>query len=65
MGHAALLVEGEYLFLPSADFIDAEADYEALVEALGMTRADVFPLEWALTVPVDGSERVLSGRFVG
>ncbi len=65
VGHAALLVEGEYLFLPAAEFIDADADYAALVEALGMDRADVFPLEWVLRVPVEGSDRELNGRFVG
>lgn len=64
-GHAALLVEGEYLFLPSAEFIDAEADYVALAEALGMTRAEVFPLAWTLRVPVEGSETVLNGWFSG
>lgn len=64
-GHAALLVEGEYLFLPSAEFIDAEADYVALAEALGMTRAEVFPLAWTLRVPVEGSEAVLNGWFSG
>ncbi|WP_312315637.1 hypothetical protein [Stenotrophomonas sp.] len=65
VGHAALLVEGEYLFLPSAEYIDAEADYVALAESLGLSRADVFPVEWTLAVPVEGSDSVLTGRFVG
>lgn len=64
-GHAALLVDDKYLFLPSALFADADAEYEAIAASLRLSRKEVFPLHFELSVPVGAAEGRESGTFAG
>ena len=65
VGHAALLVDGEYLFLPGVDYRDADSDYERAASALGLTHDALFPLAYRLAVPVGNGTERFTGTFHG
>lgn len=53
MGHAALLLDGRRLFLPSPRYATARTEYAKVVAALGMPPKEVFPMRYTLDVPIE------------
>lgn len=53
-GHGALLVEGAYLFVPTAHFFLAQKARAELVNALGEAESEIFPLRFTLRVCIEG-----------
>jgi len=59
----ALLFNGQYLFVPSADFWEANAEYANLATALGLSQSEAFPLRFTLAVPIEGQSQIIEGQF--
>jgi hypothetical protein len=62
-GHGALLVEGNYLFVPTSQFFLAPHARAELATALGETENDVFPLRFTLRVCLEGENAPRTGSF--
>lgn len=62
-GHGALLVEGDYLFVPTAHFFLAQKARGELVNALGEAESDIFPLRFTLRVCIEGEDAPRTGSF--
>lgn len=62
-GHAFLLYDGSYIFVPSEKFSDANQERNAVALALGLPVEKVFPLKFTLRVLVEGETNFRNGEF--
>lgn len=53
-GHAVLLQDNKYIFLPSPDYDGAREERKLILAALGMTETEVFPISFTLKVLISG-----------
>ena len=60
---AALLLPGQYVFVPSKDYRNADKEYIDVAAILGETPNSVFPLQAILRVAVDGEESLRTCVF--
>ena len=62
-GHGALLVQGDYHFVPASDYWRGNDARKALAQALGMAEAQIFPLRFTLRVCLRGEKTARTGQF--
>jgi hypothetical protein len=54
IGHAAILTKDKYVFIPSPGYADAIDSGRAAARELGLSERELFPLEYELSVRVQG-----------
>lgn len=64
VGHGVILHEGNYIFVPSAEYPGATKERKAVAEALCMKEAQVFPLKYTLRVLLKGETALRCGVFI-
>ena len=63
VGHGVIFHEGNYIFVPSAEYPGATEERKAVAGALGMKEAQVFPLKYTLRVLLKGETALRCGVF--
>ena len=63
LGHAALVPNGKYIFVPSPKFSDAKTEYKNIAASLGMSEPEVFPLRFTLKALIQDETDFRTGEF--
>jgi hypothetical protein len=63
VGHAALIADGKYIFVPSPEFPGATKEYSRIASLLGMAVTDAFPLRFVSLVPFEGTGAPIDGML--
>ena len=61
-GHVAILLDDEYLFVPTPDLRGALDQYHRIEQRLGL-EGKLFPLRFVLRVPLAGETALLTGEI--
>lgn len=64
IGHAVLLHNNHYIFVPSSRIWNVDKAYANVVEILGISLPELFPLRFTLSVFIEGEQNFRSGIIV-